>query len=157
MCDAAWAVRLRFSHSARIWSAVEVVRGIFGTPDNLPGATKCPLSGVQSLDAVLDLVVVVEVLWSAKAVAEPAVDGAAQAPIRELEVVTMQIDSISHGLRALGLREWASTLQGVADPEVRSRLIHRDHDLDTAKHIEAGTPGFSRTVTTFRVYMADGR
>ena len=81
MCDAAWAARLRFSHSARIWSALEVVRGILGTPDSLLGATKCPLAGVQSLDAVLDLVVVVEVLWGAIAVAEPTVDGAAQAPI----------------------------------------------------------------------------
>jgi hypothetical protein len=83
------AAQLRFSHSARIWCALEVVRGAFGTPDSLLAATKSPLAGVQSLHAVLDLVVVVEVLWSAIAIAEPAVDGAARAPIRGLEVVTV--------------------------------------------------------------------
>jgi hypothetical protein len=99
---------------ARIWSALEVVRGTFGTPDSLLGATKCPLAGLQTQHAVLDLVVIIQVLWSAIAIAEPAVDGAAQAPIGWLEVVTVQIDSISHGfhnpkrLRALGQREWAS-------------------------------------------------
>jgi hypothetical protein len=69
--------------------AVEVVGGVYGAFDLLPGSVERLLARVEPSDVLLQLVLVVEMLGETEAVAEGAVDHASWPSIARLEVVTV--------------------------------------------------------------------
>src|SRR6266545_1369590 len=79
--------------SARIWRAVEVVRGVDRALDALLSSVKHLLAGVEPDVVGVGLMLLVQMCREAESVAERAVDDAVGPPVRRLQIVTVQVVS----------------------------------------------------------------
>ena len=75
--------------SARIWRAVEVVRGVDRALDALLSSVKYLLAGVEPDLVGVELMLLAQMRREAESVAERAVDDAVGPAVRRLQVVTV--------------------------------------------------------------------
>src|SRR4051812_36530677 len=82
--------------SAEIGAVFEVVGRVLRPLEALPAAVKGLLARVQAREALLERVLLVQMLRQAKAVAEGTIDRAARVAVSSLEKVTVQVVSFGH-------------------------------------------------------------